>query len=322
MSRAEKIGGAVSKFKSILKAVLPDRVLYTYTTLKLFPKYLRAKEELKHKSFPTIQLYSNEKTVDLIVEEGKSLSRFGDGEFNWMMGRTLDSFQVYSKDLEVALREAIKCDDDRLLIGIPGGMIDSSKCNLHARLHWTIIKNRFFESICQFLNEERVYCDASITRPYIDYSDREYSKHCFQNLKRIWNNRDVIIAEGANTKLGMGNDLFDNARTIRRIICPSENAFEKLPDIIDAVQEIASKKDLILAALGPTATVLASRLCVRDYQVIDIGHIDIEYMWYLKHSVLRDPIEGKAVNESGIKECSTIFDQDKEYIRSIVKRVE
>lgn len=42
-----------------------------------------------------------------------------------------------------------------------------------------------------------------------------------------------------------------------------------------------NKAKLVLIALGHTATVLAYDLAEVGYQAIDIGHIDIEYEWFL-----------------------------------------
>ena len=39
------------------------------------------------------------------------------------------------------------------------------------------------------------------------------------------------------------------------------------------------KSVLFLVALGPTATVLAYDLSKIGYQAIDIGHIDISFVW-------------------------------------------
>ena len=83
--------------KEKIKKILPDKWLYGYSTVKLIIPYLRARRELREKRFPNINMYSDEESVDLIVSKGMSLCRFGDGEFNWMMGRELDSFQKYSK---------------------------------------------------------------------------------------------------------------------------------------------------------------------------------------------------------------------------------
>ena len=48
-------------------------------------------------------------------------------------------------------------------------------------------------------------------------------------LQKIYaiKDRDVIICEGEKTRMGVGNDLLDNCKSIKRIICPSENAFDK-----------------------------------------------------------------------------------------------
>ena len=58
---------------------------------------------------------------------------------------------------------------------------------------------------------------------------------------------------------------------------------------------------MILIALGPTATILAYDLAKEGYQAVDIGHMDIEYEWYLRKADRKIDIENKAVNEvSGV----------------------
>ena len=49
-----------------------------------------------------------------------------------------------------------------------------------------------------------------------------------------------MIVEGKKTKLGMGNDLFNNAKDIKRIICPAQNAYEKLNEM----EQFSEKKYL------------------------------------------------------------------------------
>ena len=137
-----------------------------------------------------------------------------------------------------------------------------------------------------------------------------------KNIKRIWKNKDIIIVEGKDTKIGVGNDLLDNSKSIKRIIAPSTNAFNSYNDILNEVKKV--KKDcLILIALGPTATVLSYDLSKMGYQALDVGHIDIEYEWYLRKATNKIPIEGKYVNEAGgIKEKIEI--NDKNYKKSII----
>ena len=38
----------------------------------------------------------------------------------------------------------------------------------------------------------------------------------------------------------------------------------------------------MLIALGPTATILAYDLAEKGVQALDVGHIDIEYEWFLR----------------------------------------
>ena len=55
---------------------------------------------------------------------------------------------------------------------------------------------------------------------------------------------------------------------------------------------------MILLALGPTSTVLTYDLYKLGYQVIDVGHIDIEYEWFLRKAKKRIQIDNKYVNEA------------------------
>ena len=59
----------------------------------------------------------------------------------------------------------------------------------------------------------------------------------------------------------------------------------------------AQNFDLVLIALGPTATVLAYRLHKKGLQALDIGHIDIEYEWYKKGVLEKEPVQHKYIGE-------------------------
>ena len=309
----------MTNWKKRIKKIMPKRIVYVLSLLKDFPIYLKATKD--NVQLPNIDFYTNEETVSLIVDERKSLARFGDGEFMWMAGESMPSFQSYSPEFGQDLIKAFTSKNDNLLIGIPYGVFDASKCNLSARMHWRIIGTNFLTRLEKFVDKSRKYCDASITRPYIDYRDRHFSEATFNLLKRIWDGKDIVIVEGEKTKLGMGNDLLSNAKSIKRIICPAENAYGVLNKIKDSIHKNVKKDTLIISALGPTASILAAQLCDEGYQFIDVGHVDVEYMWFLKHSISRETIEGKYVNESGVKTCSRIYDNDDSYVHSVIDRV-
>ena len=70
--------------------------------------------------------------------------------------------------------------------------------------------------------------------------------------------------------MGIGNDLFDNASSIKRILGPNTEAFHYYDKIIQAVNQFP-KSTLILLALGPTATIMAYDLARQGYQAIDLA---------------------------------------------------
>ena len=139
-------------------------------------------------------------------------------------------------------------------------------------------------------------------------------------LKNLWADREVLLVEGEKTRLGVGNDLFDDAVSVRRILAPAIDAFK----YYDKIKETVIRNyhgELIIMALGPTATVLAADFAMLNMQALDIGHIDIEYEWYLHGAKERVAIPGKFTNEAkdgrdGIAVC-----EDEIYSSQIVDRV-
>lgn len=97
--------------------------------------------------------------------------------------------------------------------------------------------------------------------------------------------------------MGIGNDLMTNTRSLLRIICPSQNAWDKYDTILNTVLKKVTKDSLICISLGQCATVLAYDLAKVGYQALDIGHIDNEYEWYLRGVEERVEIPGKIIAE-------------------------
>ena len=142
-----------------------------------------------------------------------------------------------------------------------------------------------------------------------------------KRLKKIWDKRDVVIIEGDKSRLGVGNDLFNNMKSIQRIICPAFNAFNYYENIINAVKTKVSRDKLILIALGPTATALAYDLYKLGYQALDVGHVDIEYEWYLRKAQKKINIKNKFVNEAGGYQEDSSSAKDKNYYLQILVNI-
>ena len=170
------------------------------------------------------------------------------------------------------------------------------------------------------VNKNKPYYSSTITRFYIDYEDKNGVSKYIKKLKKIWDQKDVVIVEGEKSRVGIGNDLFNNVKTIKRIICPNINAFNKYNNIINSITRNVQKNKLILIALGPTATLLAYDLYKLGYQSLDIGHIDIEYEWYLRKAKKKIKIENKFVLEAFGKDRFSRV-KDKKYYDTIIERI-
>lgn len=268
--------------------------------------------------FPTI--LDTDHIIHKIVNEGCSLCRFGDGEFEIMRNKERPAFQKYNPKLSTRLREVFDSNSKQILIGIPdqfGSLekyTDEAASDIRAYMNFDV--RRYLDSIINF---EKKYCDAYLTRPYFIYKDKDNTIKRFKKIKQIWNKKNVVIIEGSATRMGIGNDLLDNAASIQRIIGPAENAFDCYDKILSVAKTI--KKDRIfLISLGPSATVLAYDLAKAGFQAIDTGHIDIEYEWFLKNAKERVMIADKYVNEV-LGGRITEFLEDDEYQGQIIARI-
>jgi glycosyltransferase family protein len=166
----------------------------------------------------------------------------------------------------------------------------------------------------------RKYYSSMISRFYIEYKDKSKIPYYIKKLKQIWDKKDILIIEGEMSRLGVGNDLFNNSKSIKRILCPAINAFNVYEKIISQAKKI-DKSNLILLALGPTSSVLAYDLYKIGYQVIDVGHIDIEYEWFLRKATKKIQIENKYVNEAYGNKYKFGKVKDKNYYKEIICRI-
>lgn len=128
-------------------------------------------------------------------------------------------------------------------------------------------------------------------------------------MKQLWSGRDLLIVEGALTRLGVGNGLFTNTKSIKRIIAPSKNAYQKIDQIEQMIRENAEDR-LVLLMLGPTAKVIVDDLQDLDNQLIDLGHIDSEYEWFKIGATYKVKLKNKHTAEFNFDEnIEAVHDQ-------------
>ena len=262
-------------------------------------------KDMLEKQLDPIQVKGIDETLDYIIENKSSLVRFGDGEINMLAGHSIP-YQDYDEELTSIMRDIIGQESrEDLVVCLPDAFTDRFKFTSWAIPFWKEHMDHymdFYRELCS----DSWYGSTFVSRPYIDFKDKSQAKSQFEKLKSIWENRDLLIVEGATSRSGVGNDLFDEANSIKRIICPSHSAFSRVHEIEEEIEKYATGR-LILCMLGPTAKVLAYHLSRKGYQVLDIGHIDSEYEWMKMGAKTKVKFSHKHTAEYN-------FDQDIEFV--------
>lgn len=269
-----------------------NRILFKLRTI-----YIKIKNKFIYAFLPLPHVLSIEETIRRITKDNLSICRFGDGEMELMHGLSLN-FQKHEPELALRLRQAIL--SKKCLVCIPDIFSEKSFDSIteNSKTFWLNHRNIYLSSYAMLL-KGGTYGNAHISRFYIRYKDKTSRGSMVELLKTIWEGRDITFIEGEESRLGVGNDLFDNARRIQRILCPKTDAFNIYQQILNHAIKMPVSS-LFILALGPTATCLAADLAERGFQALDLGHVDLEYEYFLRKSENVIYIAGKHCNEAAI----------------------
>ena len=263
-----------------------------------------------------------EETISEIINHKKSISRFGDGEFRLILPNENLKFQEENHLLTERLKEVLTSNLENHIVAIPESFHSVKAFKLNVKYWWIEFINKFGNQLSPFFKKGKTYGNAFISRFYLDYKDKSHVEKTIKNLKKIWQNRDVLIIEGEFSRLGIGNDLFDEVSSLQRLIGPSKNAFSYYDEMVEKAKELGKDK-LVLIALGPTATVLSYDLARAGFWAVDIGHVDIEYSWYLEKAEYKIPVKYRLVNESTNQYSIDLPENLREsYLNSIIYKIE
>jgi glycosyltransferase family protein len=280
--------------------------------------YMLSRKDSEYAKSHPMKIMGLEDTLEYIIEHKCSVARYGDGEFNLLSNSSI-GFQKNDQVLVKRLREIVKSGNNICLICIPGIFAYENDYEPSTQKFWKKVLVHKREEWYQYCNLDYWYGNADITRCYLEFANRENAGKYFSLLKKIWDKQDVVIVEGALTRLGVGNDLFENAASIQRVLCQPTDAFASYDKIKNFITEQVNKDKLILIALGPAATVLAYDLADCGYWAVDIGNVDKEYEWWLAKatSKQRNPIKFTMEVKGGtlVEEC-----RDQRYLNEIIHR--
>ena len=165
------------------------------------------------------KIASSLETVRKIVKDGCSIARFGDGELGYIKKIGL-YFQDYDEKMANRLKEVMNSNEEKLLIGMPLALNPEfiEKYIGYEKEYWTAWIAKNGEEMVQLLDINKQYYSTQFSRFYLDYEDKSNVGKYVEELKKIWKDRDIVIIEGEKSRLGTGNDLFDGARSIQRIL--------------------------------------------------------------------------------------------------------
>lgn len=272
----------------------------------------------------SLNIMNIEDTIAYIKEHNCSVTRFGDGELSIMLQKNAPPFQKGSAALAADMKRTIQAASSDLLVCMPGGFISVADYSDHGKKFWNIwslsSQQEAVTAIRNMVPKDYVFGDSFLSRPFSPYKSAKPAEKIFPLLKELWADQDVLFIEGTHTRLGIGNDLFNNVKSIKRILCPAENAY----DVYDQILKTAVSHwngELVILALGPTATVLAADLSQKGIRTLDLGHVDIQYEWFLSGKKFV-PIEGKYTHEAQHGRNNTSDCNDSAYLSQIIASVE
>jgi hypothetical protein len=204
---------------------------------------------------------SEDETLDAVLT-GKSLARYGDGEFKMAMGAGIKS-QVADALLSKRLRDILQ-DSGECLVGIPNINAPTPK-----REFW----NKF-RPCANLLTEKRRYASAFVTRP--DSAPWINTEAYWGKVQQLWLGREVTLVRGSSKSL-TGEVLAESgAGHVTEIVARRQHAWIEYGSLLERI----GTPSIVLLCLGPTATVMAVDLCARGVHAVDLGHLG---MFWKKH---------------------------------------
>lgn len=199
------------------------------------------------------------------VVAGKSLSRLGDGEFKHATSAEGGGRQVGNKALAREMRAVLHDPHPMLCVGIPTMNPQGPKYRYknpnNSEGGWHRHEKRFMSA----LSPNVQYYSAFVSRP--DSAPWIYTREFAETYESVWSGKRVFVLGPKKNKVATLAQR--TASHLMSMLCPHQNAYEFIASYESAI--VDAEPDVALLSCGPTATVLAHRLCKRGIQAIDFG---------------------------------------------------
>lgn len=218
------------------------------------------------------EIYSAKETVDGITE-GKSLIRFGDGEFGVFHNKDIH-YQQWSPQLKeefVKIKEDFENlgEDCPYLLAVPQKFMKASGFQLMKKRVYVSCWAQARYDFQRWYKKNRAYGDAFL-----------FEKNNKDIYSKIWNRADcppnIIFVHNDEKYARCFSETYQ--KNTLHVACPSKNAFENLASIEKEILAIIEKNDwknqdvMLVISAGPAGKVLVYRFSKIGYQAIDAGH--------------------------------------------------
>ena len=206
------------------------------------------------------KVMTEDETLDQLLA-GRSIARFGDGEFKLALGRGRGlKQQINSRELKARLLEILECKGD-YLVAIPRLTKENPKDQFWRDL---------FPRVEHLFQEGYTYGSSLISRP--DNAPWINNADYYNKVERLWTGKHTVFVWGGSRK-SFTPSQFRNTKSFEAIQSLPEQAWQDVPNILAKIDALPQKPDVVVLALGPTATAIIPDIVARGIQGIDIGHL-------------------------------------------------
>lgn len=225
-----------------------------------------------------------DETVSKLASGVVSISRFGDGEFLLLNGIGLD-FQDSNPLLAQRLKEVLVSNVKDHLIGIPNYFFSLREYPCEMKKYLREFLYDYRACILRDLDMSKSYYDTNVSQYYATSDDVQWLEKYFHNLRKIWNEKNILIVKGEHSETDQVHNFYDNANSMEFCYAPSRNAFSQYEKIYLNIKKQVGERMVILA-LGPTATLLAYDLSKEGHVAMDLGHLAKSYDWFKRNKAV------------------------------------
>ena len=137
--------------------------------------------------FENLKVASNFDTLDEIIKNNKSISRYGDGEYRILLGMRHE-FEPANKELAKRLQEVLENKKKNCLVGIFLPLNKERKKFIsHEAVYWTYIINDMKWRLFKTIKQDKQYYSAIISKFYLAYRNRSNLLHLnmLKNLNKF-----------------------------------------------------------------------------------------------------------------------------------------